>query len=124
MNANLHVGRDAIVAEHVAAAGGSGANLRVPEATDLLKALAHESRLEIVALLADRERSVSELEELLDLRQPAVSQQLARLRADNLVATRREGKQIYYSVVDPSALELAATIKRLFPAGPGAVAAE
>ena len=48
-------------------------------ASDFLKALAHESRLLILCSLAEGEKSVSELEELLNLRQPTVSQQLARL---------------------------------------------
>lgn len=61
-------------------------------ASDFLKALAHESRLVILCILAEGEKSVSELEDILKLRQPTVSQQLARLRADRLVATRRNGK--------------------------------
>lgn len=69
-------------------------------ASDFLKALAHESRLVILCLLAERERSVTELEELLSLRQTTVSQQLARLRLDDLVTTRRDGKQVYYSLAD------------------------
>lgn len=70
------------------------------EASDFLKALAHEGRLIILCLLAERERSVTELEELLSLRQTTVSQQLARLRLDDLVVTRRDGKQVYYSLAD------------------------
>lgn len=69
-------------------------------ASDFLKALAHENRLLLLCLLADRERSVTELEELLSLRQTTVSQQLARLRLDGLVKTRRDGKNIYYSLAD------------------------
>jgi len=67
-------------------------------ASNFLKALAHESRLIILCILADGEKSVSELEYELGLRQPTVSQQLARLRADGLVSTRRDGKIIYYSL--------------------------
>jgi DNA-binding transcriptional ArsR family regulator len=67
-------------------------------ASDFLKALAHESRLIILCILAEGEKSVSELEDILNLRQPTVSQQLARLRADGLVSTRRNGKTIYYSL--------------------------
>lgn len=67
-------------------------------ASDFLKALAHESRLMILCILAEGEKSVSELEDLLGLRQPTVSQQLARLRADGLVGTRRDGKVIYYNL--------------------------
>jgi DNA-binding transcriptional ArsR family regulator len=72
-------------------------------ASDFLKALAHESRLLILCSLADGEKSVGELEELLNLRQPTVSQQLARLRGDGLVATRRDGKTIYYSLASEEA---------------------
>ena len=67
-------------------------------ATSFLKAVAHESRLIILCLLSDGEKSVSQLEHILALRQPTVSQQLARLRADGLVTTRREGKVIFYSL--------------------------
>jgi DNA-binding transcriptional ArsR family regulator len=70
-------------------------------ASDFLKALAHKSRLLILCSLADGEKSVRELESLLDLKQSSVSQQLARLRADRLVAARREGKNIYYSLGRP-----------------------
>ena len=68
-----------------------------------LKALAHESRLTILCILAEGEKSVSELEGLLSLRQPTVSQQLARLRADGLVSTRRDGKMIYYNLASNEA---------------------
>jgi DNA-binding transcriptional ArsR family regulator len=74
------------------------------EASDFLKSLAHGSRLLLLCLLAEKERSVTELEQLLALRQPAVSQQLARLRLDGLVTTRRDGKTIYYSVADERTL--------------------
>ena len=67
-------------------------------ASEFLKALAHESRLLILCSLVDGERSVTELETMLSLRQPTVSQQLARLRMDRLVTTRRDGKAIYYSL--------------------------
>jgi DNA-binding transcriptional ArsR family regulator len=71
---------------------------RAREASDFLKALAHESRLVILCLLAEGEKPVMELAELLDQRQPSVSQQLARLKGEDLVQTRRDGKQIYYSL--------------------------
>ena len=69
-------------------------------ATDFLKALAHEGRLMILCYLVTGERCVTELEDLLSARQPAVSQQLARLRMEGLVDTRREGKTVYYSISD------------------------
>jgi len=72
-------------------------------AADLLKALAHENRVMILCILSQGEKSVSELEQLLSLRQPTVSQQLARLRADGLVTTRRNGKTIHYSLASEEA---------------------
>ncbi len=73
------------------------------KASDFLKALAHQSRLSILCILAEGEKSVGELEDLLNLRQPTVSQQLARLRADGLVSTRRDGKAIYYKLASEEA---------------------
>ncbi len=70
-------------------------------AANFLKALAHDGRLMILCNLANGERSVTELETLLLSRQAAVSQQLARLRMERIVKTRREGKTIYYSLSDP-----------------------
>ena len=70
------------------------------KASDFLKALAHENRLVILCLLSERERSVTELEGLLALSQATVSQQLARLRHEGLVETRREGRAIFYSLAD------------------------
>jgi DNA-binding transcriptional ArsR family regulator len=72
----------------------------------LLKAMSHEGRLMILCHLAEGEKSVTELEVLLGRRQAAVSQQLARLRLEGLVSTRRDGKAIYYSVDDPRVLAL------------------
>jgi DNA-binding transcriptional ArsR family regulator len=73
------------------------------EASGFLKALAHEGRLLILCLLVEEEKSVTEIEEILGLRQPAISQQLARLRADGLVTTRRNGKAIHYSLASEEA---------------------
>ncbi len=84
------------------------------EASEFLKALAHEARLVILCLLAEGEKSVSEIEQILDLRQPAVSQQLARLRADNLVDTRRDGKNIYYSLSRPEVRQVIEALHQAF----------
>ncbi len=70
------------------------------EASEFLKALAHESRLLILCELLGGEKSVGELEKFLERRQSTVSQQLARLRLEGLVAARRDGKTIYYSIAD------------------------
>ena len=68
------------------------------QASDLLKALSQESRLLILCLLSQGEKSVGELEEFLSLKQSTVSQQLARLRLEGLVTSRRDGQTIYYSL--------------------------
>jgi DNA-binding transcriptional ArsR family regulator len=83
-------------------------------AADFLKALAHESRLMILCILAEGEKSVSELEGILNLRQPTVSQQLARLRADGLVSTRRDGKAIYYNLASAEARVVIGAIYDVF----------
>jgi len=69
-------------------------------AADLLKALSHETRLLILCLLSEREMSVSEIEDIVQLPQANVSQQLARLRQDKLVIARREGRVIHYQIAN------------------------
>jgi len=83
-------------------------------ASEFLKALSHETRLVILCLLIDGKKSVGELEQRLKLRQPVVSQQLARLRADNLVETQRDGKNIYYSIARPEVVEIIGSLYRAF----------
>lgn len=83
-------------------------------AADFLKALSHENRLLLLCLLAEKERSVSDLEAALSLRQPTVSQQLARLRLDGLVNARREGKTIYYSLANEDVRQVIAVIYTIF----------
>jgi DNA-binding transcriptional ArsR family regulator len=87
---------------------------KAKNAADFLKALAHENRLMILCILSQGEKSVSELERQLALRQPTVSQQLARLRADGLVAARRDGKTIYYSVASPEARIIVGALYQVF----------
>lgn len=70
-----------------------------------LKTLGHAGRLMIICHLADGEKSVGDLEELLGIRQSAVSQQLGRLRAEDMVRARRSGKAIYYSLSDNRAID-------------------
>ena len=76
------------------------------DASNFLKATAHHGRLMILCHLVTGEKSVTELENLLSLRQAAVSQQLARLRFEDLVGSRREGKAIYYSIKDKKVLKI------------------
>ena len=79
---------------------------RADEIAGIFKALSHEGRLMILCHLAAGEKSVTELEGLLGQRQAAVSQQLARLRLEGLVSTRREGKAIFYALHDPRVMSL------------------
>ncbi|MBI3505556.1 MAG: helix-turn-helix transcriptional regulator [Proteobacteria bacterium] len=84
------------------------------KATALLKAMANERRLTILCHLCAGECSVGALEGVLDLSQSALSQHLARLRADRLVLTRREGQTIYYRLAGSEATAILATLHSLY----------
>jgi len=84
------------------------------DAGRFLKALANGNRLMLLCILSEGEYSVSDLEALLGIRQPTLSQQLARLRADNLVRTRRDGKVIYYSLASEEARDVMEVIYKHF----------
>ena len=84
------------------------------EATVALRALANEDRLLLLCQLSQGEKSVGELEELLDIHQPSLSQQLGVLRSEGLVSTRRDGKRIYYSIADEKVLALLAAMYELY----------
>lgn len=85
-------------------------------ASQFLKGMANPGRLMILCLLArsGRDLSVSELEDRLDIRQPTLSQQLARLREDGLVDTRRKGKSIFYRISNRRASILALLLSDWF----------
>ena len=87
---------------------------KAAEAADFLKALSHGGRLMILCHLSAGEKSVTELERLLESRQAAVSQQLARLRLEGLVSARREGKAIFYSIEDPKVRRTIALVYDMF----------
>jgi ArsR family transcriptional regulator, virulence genes transcriptional regulator len=91
-----------------------GMAAKAKEASEFLKALAHESRLMILCILCEGEKSVTEIEHALGLRQPTVSQQLARLRADGLVAARRSGKAIHYSIASENARIIVGAVHEVF----------
>ncbi len=84
------------------------------QASDLMKALSNENRLMILCQLADGEKSVGELAALLELSQPAVSQQLALLRNDGLVACRRDARTVHYSLAGDAAKRVIAVLYDLF----------
>ena len=83
-------------------------------ASDLLKALSNRHRLLIICQLIDGERSVGDLAEFLNLRDSTVSQHLALLRKDGLVAARRDAQTIYYSIASDPAREILKTLYQVF----------
>lgn len=87
-------------------------------ASDLLKALAHPSRLMTLCLLAERDRSVGELATLLGARDSAISQHLALLRRDGLVRARRDGQTIWYAIASEPAQRLLETLSSIFCTAP------
>lgn len=78
--------------------------LAAVKASRLLKALANPDRLLLLCQLTQGEHCVSEMEALVGVLQPTLSQQLGVLRQEGLVSTRREGKQIFYSIASQNAL--------------------
>lgn len=91
-------------------------------AAQLLRALANERRLMILCQLTDGERTVGDLAPGVGVSQSALSQHLAVLRQDGIVATRREGQSIWYRIADPAALKVVSTLAEIFcppnPKGP------
>ena len=83
-------------------------------AAKLLRTLGNEKRLMILCQLTEGERSVGELQPLVGLSQSALSQHLAVLREEGVVATRREGLVIWYRITDPAAVKVVATLAEIF----------
>ncbi|HEY1472763.1 MAG TPA: metalloregulator ArsR/SmtB family transcription factor [Pseudolabrys sp.] len=85
------------------------------EAAQLLKLLANENRLLILCRLAlERELSVGDLVAAVGLAQSAVSQHLAKMREEGLLATRRDAQTVYYRIADPKAVRLLALLKSIY----------
>ncbi len=83
-------------------------------AASLLRLLANEKRLMILCQLSDDELRVGDLQSRVGLSQSALSQHLALLREEGVVATRREGTTIHYRIADPAALRVIQTLAELF----------
>jgi ArsR family transcriptional regulator len=83
-------------------------------AAALLKALANQDRLLILCHLAAGEKNVTELQEILGLRQPTLSQQLSRLRYEGLVEFRRDGKNIHYRLASDEAAKVIEVLYELY----------
>lgn len=84
------------------------------KAGGLLKVLANSDRLLLLCQMSQREYCVSQLEEMTRIKQPTLSQQLSVLREEQMVSTRREGKQIFYSVASPEALAVMKVLYELY----------
>ena len=84
------------------------------QAVSALRLLANKDRLLLLCQLAQGEMCVSDLETQLDIRQPTLSQQLGVLRGEGVVSTRRQGKNIFYSVADPALIEILVLLHRLY----------
>jgi len=81
---------------------------------EFFKALAHPIRIRILEILRAHDRSVQELQALLDLDQSTVSQQLAVLRAKNIVTARKEGTTVRYAIRDALVADLLDVARRIF----------
>jgi len=84
------------------------------KACSMLKILANEDRLMILCQLVQGKRNVGELEQLLGIRQPTLSQQLTVLREEKLVSTERKGKYIYYNLASREAVQIIGTLFDLY----------
>jgi len=80
----------------------------------VLKSLANPDRLLILCYLAKQELNVSQIEEITQINQPTLSQQLMMLRKSDVVTTRRDGKQIFYSIKDQNLVQLLNTLYQLY----------
>ena len=84
------------------------------QASKLLKAISNRDRLVLLCQMTRAECSVSELEAITGIQQPTLSQQLTVLRTEALVNTRREGKQIFYSIASNEALAVLQVLYLLY----------
>ncbi|WP_429818371.1 ArsR/SmtB family transcription factor [Ensifer sp. B1-9] len=87
---------------------------KAPEAAEFMRYFSNANRLMLLCHITQRESSVSDIQEALGIKQPALSQQLAELRQAGLVKTRRESRQIYYSIADGRAQAVMKLLFRLF----------
>ncbi len=81
---------------------------------ELFKALGHPVRLRILELLESGEKTVSELQAVLEIESSSVSQQLSLMRVRQLVDARKHGTNVFYTVRDPSIFDLLATARQIF----------
>ena len=84
------------------------------KACRLMKVLSNPDRMMLLCQLAQGEKRVGELEEILGIVQPTLSQQLTVLREEELVTTRRDGKNIYYQIASPQAMAIMTVMYQQF----------
>lgn len=92
----------------------SAMRVSASQACTMLKVLANEDRLLLLCQLIQGARNVGELEELLGIHQPTLSQQLTVLREEGLVTTERKGKFIIYSLASPEVVQIMQTLYSLY----------
>ncbi len=79
-----------------------------------LKGIANESRICILMALADKEKGVCELADILGCAQPKISQHLSKMKDRGIVTSRREGNQIFYAIADRRVFQFLDLMKELF----------
>jgi ArsR family transcriptional regulator, virulence genes transcriptional regulator len=94
--------------------GFGGTAEQAARAVALLKSLSHEGRLQILCLLVEGDRNVTQLAEALGTSPVSVSQQLMRLRAEGIVNTRREGKSVFYRLAREEVVAIVSVLRDTF----------
>ncbi len=89
----------------------------IDKAETLLKLMANSARLLVLCNLSDGEKNVTELVKAVKLSQPAVSQHLARMRYEGLVATKKKGQSVFYRIAKPEVLQLVNAVEKIFTKG-------
>lgn len=87
---------------------------KAKEAVKLLKSLANDKRLMILCYIAESRLSVSELQNLIKISQPALSQHLAKLRNKKLISAEKEGQTIYYRIKNTDTLKVIKTLQSIY----------
>ena len=87
---------------------------RCEDVSQILRSLSHPVRLKVLCFVMDGEKSVSELTEFCDISQSAMSQFLNRMRAEGIVASRKDGTHVYYSIADSKIVKLLRAIKEIY----------
>jgi len=111
---SLQLDEPTVLADQAVPAGLAELQAQAGRAAALLKVLSNPDRLMLLCHLVDGERSVNELGAAVGVGQPSLSQQLAVLRAERLVATRRQGQQVLYRLASPAALAVLQALQRLY----------